>query len=83
MTQAIELAKAHGIAYYLTPEKTTEMHGTDRQIEAFAEAIRTEEREACAEIVDHILKPYFNGKTYGDFIRERSNAGANGLPPER
>ena len=39
MTTAIELAKQCGIAYHLTPEGSTEMHGTDRQIQAFAEAI--------------------------------------------
>lgn len=40
----IELAKHHGIAYYLTPEGTTEMHGTDRQIQAFADAVRFAEQ---------------------------------------
>lgn len=55
MTTAIEMAKACGIAYYLTPTGTTEMHGTDRQIEAFAEMIRAQEREACAEVCDRLV----------------------------
>ena len=46
MTREIELAKQCGIAYYLTPEGTTEMHGCDRQIHAFANAIAAEERES-------------------------------------
>lgn len=54
MTKAIDLAKQCGIAYYLTPEGTTEMHGTDRQIEAFAELVAEAEREACAKVCDDI-----------------------------
>jgi hypothetical protein len=54
MTIAIDVARRCGIAYYLTPENTCEMHGTDRQIEAFAEAIRAAEREACAKICEEI-----------------------------
>lgn len=50
MTTAIEIAKQCGIAYYLTPENTCEMHGTDRQIESFADAIMAAEREACAKV---------------------------------
>jgi len=38
VTKEIEMAKACGIAYYLTPENTTEMHGTDRQIQTLVEA---------------------------------------------
>ena len=56
MTTAIDLAKHYGIAYYLTPEGACEMHGTDRQIEAFAEAIVASaikiEREACAKLAE-------------------------------
>ena len=44
MTISIELANQCGITYYLTPEGTTEMHGTDRAIEAFADAVRAAER---------------------------------------
>jgi hypothetical protein len=42
MTKAIDLAKECGIAYYLTPDSTCEMHGTDRQIEALAERLKLE-----------------------------------------
>lgn len=55
MTKAIELAKQCGIAYYLTPEGTTEMHGTDRQIEAFAELVADAEREACLAAVRGVM----------------------------
>jgi hypothetical protein len=55
MTTAIELAKRCGIAYYLTPEGTTEMHGTDRQIEAFADMVSSEEREACAKEAERMV----------------------------
>lgn len=54
MTKVIDLAKQCGIVYYLTPEGTTEMHGTDRQIEAFAELVAEEEREARAKAVEAI-----------------------------
>lgn len=49
MTTDIDLAKQNGIAYYLTPEGTTEMHCTDRQIQAFADAVRLAERERLAQ----------------------------------
>ena len=49
MTTDIDLAKQHGIDYYLTPENTTEMHGTDRQVQAFADVVRLSERERIAE----------------------------------
>lgn len=45
MTIEIEMAKQCGLAYYLTPAGTTEMHGTDRQVQAFADAVRAAERE--------------------------------------
>jgi hypothetical protein len=44
--------------YFLTPENTTKMHGTDRQIEAFAEAIRAAERERCIAIVKKWQRNY-------------------------
>jgi len=47
MTTEIELAKQCGIAYYLTPEGTNEMHGTDRQIQGFAELVACEARKDC------------------------------------
>jgi hypothetical protein len=37
----------------------------------FAELVRADEREACAKIVEHILKE--GGGTYGDAIRARGN----------
>ena len=38
-------------------------------VEKFAELVRADEREACAKLVDHILKE--GGGTYGDAIRAR------------
>jgi len=46
MSNDIEIAKAHGIDYYLTPVGTREMHGRDDQIVAFADAVRESERAA-------------------------------------
>ena len=68
MTRATDLAIKCGIAYFLTPENTTEMHGSDRQIEAFAEAIRAEEREAAiADCVEAVKKL---GEPWKDYPRE-------------
>ena len=47
MTIEIELAKQNGIQYRLTPEGTTEMWCHDRDVQAFAEAVRA---AACAEL---------------------------------
>lgn len=47
MTMEIELAKQNGIQYRLTPEGTTEMWCHDRDVQAFAEAVRA---AACAEL---------------------------------
>jgi hypothetical protein len=52
MTAEIELAKQHGIQYRLTPEGTTEMWCHDRNVQAFAEAVRAAERERCAKLAD-------------------------------
>jgi hypothetical protein len=41
-------------------------------LEAFAKLVTQHEREACAKMVDHILKE--NGGTYGDAIRARGQA---------
>ena len=64
MTSAIDLAIKYGIAYYATPEGTTEMHGSDRQVQAFAEAVAAAaielERKRCYDIV--LLAPYTQGK---------------------
>ena len=38
-------------------------------INAFAKLVAEKEREACAKVVDHILKE--GGGTYGDAIRAR------------
>ena len=47
----------------------------DKWCEKFADlveaAARADEREACAEMVDHILKE--GGGTWGDAIRARGN----------
>ena len=40
-----------------------------RGLEAFAELVRADENEACAKLVDHILKE--GGGTWGDAIRAR------------
>ena len=40
-------------------------------VEAFAALVRADEREACAKVVDHILKE--GGGTWGDAIRARGN----------
>ena len=45
---------------------------TTEQLEAFAELVRADEREACANMVDHILKE--GGGTWGDAIRARGQA---------
>lgn len=89
MTEAIEIAKRCGIAYYLTPDDTCEMHGTDRQIEAFAEAIRAAEREACAAECERMMM-YPGGRqestahnnvwAAAKAIRERSNAISGAKP---
>jgi hypothetical protein len=40
-------------------------------LERFAALVAAAEREACAQMVDHILKE--GGGTYGDAIRARSS----------
>jgi hypothetical protein len=46
--------------------------GGDAELERFAALVAAAEREACAKLVDHILKE--GGGTYGDAIRARSQA---------
>ena len=41
-------------------------------LEAFEALVRADEREACAKLVDHILKE--GGGTWGDAIRARGQA---------
>jgi hypothetical protein len=45
---------------------------TLEQIEHFAALVTAAEREACAQMVDHLLKE--GGGTYGDSIRARGQA---------
>ena len=47
------------------------LSGRSEKLEAFAELVRVDEREACAKLVDHILKE--GGGTWGDAIRARGN----------
>lgn len=54
MTAEIELAKQHGIQYRLAPEGTTEMWCYDRNLQAFAEAVRAAERERCAKVCEWV-----------------------------
>ncbi len=51
MTRFIHLAQECGIQYYLCPEGTTEMHGFDREVEAFALRVAQEERERLLELM--------------------------------
>ena len=56
-------------------EMTRELGGfapTTKFLEAFAELVRADEKEANAKVVDHILKD--GGGTWGDAIRARGNA---------
>ena len=43
--------------------------GIDEDLERFAALVAAAEREACAKLVDHVLKE--GGGTYGDAIRAR------------
>jgi hypothetical protein len=47
------------------------LSGRSAKLEAFAALVRADEREACAKLVDHILKE--GGGTWGDAIRARGN----------
>ncbi len=44
---------------------------TEVSLEYFVKLVRADENEACARMVDHILKQ--GGGTYGDAIRARRN----------
>jgi len=46
--------------------------GIDEDLERFAALVAAAEREACARLVDHILKE--GGGTWGDAIRARGQA---------
>ena len=75
MTQdeIIEMAKQAGIeeAYFLEHNQYL-VRFKDGSLEAFYKLVAQHEREACANMVDHILKE--NGGTYGDAIRARGQA---------
>ena len=66
----IRMAREAGIitnSPYLMPHDHV-LHG----IERFAALVSAAEREACAKLVDHILKE--GGGTWGDAIRARGQA---------
>ena len=68
MTQEIiEMAKQSDLGFLLGDSWL--MH---HEIEYFAKLITEKEREACAKMVDHILKE--GGGTWGDAIRARGQA---------
>ena len=67
MTQEIiEMAEKAGFI----PEVDSDI--TVKELEAFAKLVAAKEREACAKLVDHILKE--GGGTWGDAIRSRGQA---------
>ena len=66
--EIILIADASGIAYYgMGKDRDKFLH----YLEAFADLVASAEREACAKLVDHILKE--GGGTYADAIRARGN----------
>lgn len=69
MTTSLYLAKKHGFAYYLTPEGTTEMHCTDRQIQDLADEER-HLRDALAILQEDYARA---SKPYVDRLVELHN----------
>jgi hypothetical protein len=65
MKTIIEMAREANV--YCTTRQPT----LDAMLERFAALVRADEREACAKVVDHILKE--GGGTWGDAIRARGN----------
>ena len=68
MTQdeIILIADASGLSYYgMGRDRDKFLH----YLEAFADLVAAAERNACAKLVDHILKE--GGGTYADAIRAR------------
>ena len=63
-----ELAKQAGIDEY----EFGHIDITKAELDNFAALVAAHEREACAKVVDHILKE--GGGTYGDAIRARGKA---------
>jgi hypothetical protein len=71
--EVIEMAKKAGISY-----NPGSQHDHDHfraygdSLEAFAKLVAEKEREACANLVDHILKE--GGGTWAEAIRARGQA---------
>ena len=66
----IKLAReAQGTPYVNRNYNLTSFVFNEATLERFANLVAAAEREACAKLVDHILKD--GGGTYGDAIRER------------
>jgi hypothetical protein len=64
--EIMEMAREAGVIH---PENVS------KTLEAFAKLVREDEREACAKLVDHILKE--GGGTWGDAIRARGQTPCN------
>tara|TARA_R110000868_G_scaffold322544_1_gene583468 strand:+ start:708 stop:908 length:201 start_codon:yes stop_codon:yes gene_type:complete len=65
MKTVIEMAREAGFTLIKSEWVFVDM------LERFDALVRADEREACAKVVDHILKE--GGGTWGDAIRARSN----------
>ena len=64
--EVITAASDSGLTYYgMGKDRAKFLH----HLQAFAFLVAAQEREACANLVDHILKE--GGGTYGDAIRAR------------
>lgn len=73
MTQdeIIEMARQAGFDCYREEITWDDVICTE-ELEAFAKLVAEKEREACANMLDHILAE--GGGTYGDAIRARGQA---------
>jgi hypothetical protein len=72
MTQEIiEMARQAGFDCYRAEITWDDVICTEELV-AFAKLVAAKEREACAKMVDHILKE--GGGTWGDAIRARGQA---------
>ena len=70
MKTVIEMARDAGIEWDLIDKDEGQIwYITQAGLVRFAELVRADEREACAKLVDHILKE--GGGTWGDAIRAR------------
>jgi hypothetical protein len=71
--QIIQMAREAGIRFRRDVFHSAYCDGVHGdELEAFAKLVAEHEREACAILVDHILKE--GGGTYGDAIRARGQA---------